>query len=451
MKPRKYTEVYQFKIVLWVKPKVWRRIQVPGNYTFYALHSAIQDAMGWEDRHLHEFSFDFNPVTREETRIGDPYSDELMGTDKYLSEFRERISRWFTPRRKSMSYLYDFGDGWSHTIELEKILPAVDNLEYPKCLDGRRACPPEDCGGTDGYERLYRRAKGNPKKYEFFPDSFDPAKVVFESPRARKKRLTTENEVETTPVVTMNPDLFVLPFADELVVGPFVEPNKLNGEVIPHLRHTGLSLRLATNKGEMNAPILAYDYGGGPIDYLYLPQSALSFKLSWDSTLFPEVAEAGYVRLIRTLDDIYEFASTPRDVVSVLNELGELLSDHRGYCAPLHGGCFRFIKPQLAEKGFAISRLRKTRSRGNHVGVVWVFEKERSTGRRVTQFLHVNSFTFDCREGGSIECSEWNSPRYLLSKPLFKRLQASMAGKPITILSAEGLARATDSRAPSSA
>src|SRR5208283_3847479 len=116
MKPRKYTEVYQFKIILWVKPRVWRRIQVPGNYTFYALHSAIQDAVGWEDKHLHEFSFDFDPVTREETRIGDPDdSDEFMGTGKFFSEFRERISRWFTPKRKTISYRYDFGDGWSHT------------------------------------------------------------------------------------------------------------------------------------------------------------------------------------------------------------------------------------------------------------------------------------------------------------------------------------------------
>jgi hypothetical protein len=186
---RKFTKVYQFKIELWVRPKVWRRIQVPENYTFYGLHSAIQDAMGWEDCHLHKFTCDFDPATREETRIGDPYQDELMGTNEYLSEFREKVARWFTPKRKTISYQYDFGDGWSHTIKLEKILPASDELEYPRCLDGKRACPPENCGGEPGYKKLCRFAKLFPEDAEFLPDDFNPDQVQFEDPRVRKKRL----------------------------------------------------------------------------------------------------------------------------------------------------------------------------------------------------------------------------------------------------------------------
>ena len=52
---KKFNQVYQFKITLkGIKPPIWRRIQVPKTYTFYDLHVAIQDAMGWYDCHLHE-------------------------------------------------------------------------------------------------------------------------------------------------------------------------------------------------------------------------------------------------------------------------------------------------------------------------------------------------------------------------------------------------------------
>jgi len=60
---KKYSPVYQFKITLEdAKPPIWRRIQVPETYTFWDLHVAIQDAMGWSDYHLHEFGM-VNPST----------------------------------------------------------------------------------------------------------------------------------------------------------------------------------------------------------------------------------------------------------------------------------------------------------------------------------------------------------------------------------------------------
>jgi hypothetical protein len=454
MRPRKYTKVYQFKIELWVKPLVWRRIQVPANYTFWDLHCAIQDAMGWEDCHIHEFTFDFDPATKKETRIGDPYHDEMMGTDPCLSEFKEKLNRWFTPQRKRISYNYDFGDQWWHTIILEGVLPAAEEVRYPICTGGQRACPPEDCGGQDGYAILYRKAKRNPEKYGFFPGNFDPTRVVFENPRSRKKRLTSEvcvgDAVEIPAMVTRNPDPYVLPFTDELVVGPFVEQNGLDGKVIPHLRHTGFSLRFATNKAEMNAPVLAYDYGGGSLYYLYVPSIEVPFKPSWDNAPYPDVNAAGFVRLVRVLDDIYEFGRAPRDITCVLNELNPLLSEHGGGCAPLHSGCFNFIRPDLAEMGFAIARMKKTKTKGNYVSVVWVFETKRNKGKRISEFLNVNSFTFIPRKDGGFGPAQWNRPGYLLSKPLFNKLQAIVKDDPIAVLSTAGRARATDSRAPSS-
>jgi hypothetical protein len=64
--------IYRFKIVLAeVEPPVWRRIEVPGSYSFWDLHVAIQDAMGWSDSHLHEFSL-ADPRTGRPKRIGIP-------------------------------------------------------------------------------------------------------------------------------------------------------------------------------------------------------------------------------------------------------------------------------------------------------------------------------------------------------------------------------------------
>ena len=94
-------------------------------------------------------------------------------------------------------YVYDFGDNWEHTVKLEKILPRQEGIPYPKCTDGKRACPPEDCGGSWGYED-FLKAITNPKHREhkemldwvggsFDPEHFDIKEVVFENPAQRLK------------------------------------------------------------------------------------------------------------------------------------------------------------------------------------------------------------------------------------------------------------------------
>jgi hypothetical protein len=63
--------------------------------------------------------------------------------------------RQAAPKEKSrFRYEYDFGDDWQHDILLEKVLPAAPGVTYPVCLKGKRACPPEDCGGVWGYAEL---------------------------------------------------------------------------------------------------------------------------------------------------------------------------------------------------------------------------------------------------------------------------------------------------------
>ncbi|GFR06129.1 uncharacterized protein y4hQ [Trichonephila clavata] len=186
--------VYQFKISLkCIKPNIWRRIQVPASYTFRQLHYAIQDSMGWKsglgDYHLHTFIFrPFRSGSMFE--IGPP-----SGLDYDVHEIiPEKVTKIaeFCKVGKKATYMYDFGDDWGHDVVLEKILPAVEGCTYPRCIKGKRACPPEDCGGYEGYDEhiaIIRNSKH--PEYESHckwvekqnaslnPEEFDPAAVKF--------------------------------------------------------------------------------------------------------------------------------------------------------------------------------------------------------------------------------------------------------------------------------
>ncbi|MEQ8470360.1 MAG: SEC-C metal-binding domain-containing protein [Marinoscillum sp.] len=141
--------VYQLKIELRDStPKIWRRIQVSEDTTFSDLHDIIQLAMGWEDEHLYEFTvkkvriYDFGDVIDDGTTLS-----ERDSMDTFLNELVNLVKTKFT-------YVYDFGDHWEHTIQLEKILPEEKENTIPVCLDGERACPPEDCGGIWRYQDM---------------------------------------------------------------------------------------------------------------------------------------------------------------------------------------------------------------------------------------------------------------------------------------------------------
>ena len=107
--------VHQFLITLGhVDPLVWRRIQVPQSYTFWDLHVAIQDAMGWEDRHLHVFRL-FDDQTSKVISIGLP--PDMMSPDRPVAPgWTIPLSRHFESREwlgLPILYAYDFGDGWA--------------------------------------------------------------------------------------------------------------------------------------------------------------------------------------------------------------------------------------------------------------------------------------------------------------------------------------------------
>lgn len=189
-----FSKIYQFKVVLLrVEPPVWRRIQVPASYTFWDLHVAIQDAMGWWDYHLHEFEI-LNPTTGDRDRIGIP-SDEYAPELQWLAGWEIPISSYFSLQNPEAIYTYDFGDDWHHSVALEDVLPRDPDAEYPRCLAGERACPPEDCGGVYGYAD-FLEAFQDPQHEEhdrmlewvggsFDPEHFDPDEVAFDDPDKR--------------------------------------------------------------------------------------------------------------------------------------------------------------------------------------------------------------------------------------------------------------------------
>jgi hypothetical protein len=167
--------VYQFKITLLeTRPPIWRRILVPDG-ALDDLHESIQTAMGWTNSHLHQFEIrgriygdrellddgfgDIEFVDSLETKLGD-----LFGGNRRLRRFK---------------YTYDFGDGWEHEIEFEGAAPAEAGQKYPCCIDGQRACPPEDVGGVWGYPEFLEAIR-NPQHeeheslLEWIGGEFDP-------------------------------------------------------------------------------------------------------------------------------------------------------------------------------------------------------------------------------------------------------------------------------------
>jgi hypothetical protein len=124
------------------QPPIWRRIELPSDVTLARLHAVIQIAFGWENAHLWVF----------ETRSGDyGIPDPELG---YHDAARKRLADVAARTGAKMVYTYDFGDGWDHDILVEEVGAPESRVRYPRCLGGRRAGPPEDCGGAYGYADL---------------------------------------------------------------------------------------------------------------------------------------------------------------------------------------------------------------------------------------------------------------------------------------------------------
>jgi hypothetical protein len=171
--------VFQLKAtILGIKPPVWRRVLVAESSTLLDLHNVLQGAFGWYDCHLHEFEIDGSRYGTDDGETwGPPVKDER----------RTRLGR-VAREGTTMRYVYDFGDDWVHKVVVEKVLPADPKISYPVCIAGKRACPPEDCGGVWGYQQFLAAISDpdHPEHEEmlewvggaFDPEELDPSNSI---------------------------------------------------------------------------------------------------------------------------------------------------------------------------------------------------------------------------------------------------------------------------------
>lgn len=153
-----------------VKPAILRRIEVPFNIRLDRLHLAIQAAMGWTNTHFYE-------IRARDVGWGIPDRDWIDGPlDARKANLGDVLEDVGT---KTLRYLYDFGDGWEHTVKVERLIDPEPDALYPRLIEASGRCPPEDIGGPWGYAELLE-AIGNPKHErhnefkEWFADDFDP-------------------------------------------------------------------------------------------------------------------------------------------------------------------------------------------------------------------------------------------------------------------------------------
>ena len=183
-RPAKTDLLFQFKITLLdITPMIWRRIQVP-DCTLTDLHEYMQAAFGWENYHLHQFEIDGVRYSQPAPDGDDFDMDFEDETDVLLSKLLPKSSR-----KARWIYEYDFGDGWRHEVVFEGFPPIDPKAKVPLCLEGERACPPEDCGGPPGYGD-YLDAIADPENEQheemlewrgaFDPEAFDAKKATKE-------------------------------------------------------------------------------------------------------------------------------------------------------------------------------------------------------------------------------------------------------------------------------
>ena len=177
--PKKMNTVFQIKVTLMgIIPLIWRRIQTK-DCTLAEFHDLLQVTMGWEFEHLYRF---------------------IIGGVKYADlECDTNLDTAILPaqnRRPRFDYVYDLGDQWMHQLVVEERFPPEQGVQYPICVAGRRACPPEDCGGPWGYSDFVEAIsnpdhRGHEQMLEWVGGEFDPERFDLESVNKKLRRLRT--------------------------------------------------------------------------------------------------------------------------------------------------------------------------------------------------------------------------------------------------------------------
>ena len=176
---KKPQEIVTLKVTLrGTRPPIWRRVEVTGSTTLGELHFVILTVMGWTGGHLHFFEVGGR-------QYGDPSWMEDVATETRLTV--GGVLKSGLPR---FSYTYDLGDNWEHHILIEKKAPAIEGRQYPVCTDGKRNCPPEDCGGVEAYKDMLDALKDplrvdDEQWADFIEEDFDPEEFSVDAVNAR--------------------------------------------------------------------------------------------------------------------------------------------------------------------------------------------------------------------------------------------------------------------------
>ncbi|MFV2072957.1 MAG: plasmid pRiA4b ORF-3 family protein [Thermoanaerobaculales bacterium] len=176
------------------KPPIWRRVLVHESLTLADLHVVIQIVMGWENSHLHDFEMGSERFTEFEEDVQSGARDSTTVTLRGLGLNR---------KGRTVTYNYDFGDGWRHKVFVESSRPAEDSPMLPVCMTGRRACPPEDSGGVHGYEDLLEAVSDpthpdHDELSEWLDPDFDPE--AFDVDRVNRDLRRVFSEGDGPPV-----------------------------------------------------------------------------------------------------------------------------------------------------------------------------------------------------------------------------------------------------------
>ena len=302
------------------QPGIWRRIQIAAQSTFWDLHVAIQDAMGWTDSHLHAFRV-MDLETGQMRELGIPDDDGGLGIEP---GWEHEVTDLLSVAQPRAVYEYDFGDSWEHDVVLEDVLPG-DGGEYPRCVDGERACPPEDVGGVPGFEE-FLAAITDPDAEEhdsclewvggsFDAARFDPRAVPFQDPDERWEEVFGDEAAEADDgaglAAAMRPQIEGGFTADEiasLMLDPFGDDSLLRlqtelpdevYEAAPIVRDMGRFLRVVaamaplklTPKGNLTKAALSE----------LIAAAALGPAKWWEARKTPTEAEAPRGTLLRLL------------------------------------------------------------------------------------------------------------------------------------------------------
>lgn len=175
---------YGLKLTLrGVRPLIWRRLLVGDTVTLGKLHAIVQAAMGWEDEHLHQFEIG-----------GDRYGEATVeGYRRVRDEHKVHLGELITAPLAKFTYTYDFSVNWEFDLLVEEIAPPQAGQLLPLCVKGKRAAPPEQIGGTWGYQALLE-AKANPRhpereRFAKLVADYDPEAFDIEAINARLRKL----------------------------------------------------------------------------------------------------------------------------------------------------------------------------------------------------------------------------------------------------------------------